>query len=77
MVFIFRVTEIYLAIKEIICVALVTRAAPAGQGWSREIAEMNIGGDFKDALTEPGQWTMGIGGFGEILPYHENKVTLR
>jgi choline dehydrogenase-like flavoprotein len=46
------------------------------QGWSREIAEMNIGGDFKDALAEPGQWTMGMGGFGEILPYHENKVTL-
>lgn len=46
------------------------------QGWSREIAEMNIGGEFKDALSEPGQWTMGIGGFGEILPYHENKMTL-
>ena len=46
------------------------------QGWSREIAEMNIGGDYKDALAEPGPWTMGIGGFGEILPYHENKVTL-
>jgi choline dehydrogenase-like flavoprotein len=46
------------------------------QGWNREIAEMNIGGDYKDALAEPGPWTMGIGGFGEILPYHENKVTL-
>ncbi len=46
------------------------------QGWSRDIAEMNIGGDFKDALAEPGPWSMGIGGFGEILPYHENKVTL-
>jgi choline dehydrogenase-like flavoprotein len=46
------------------------------QGWSREIAEMNIGGDFKDALGEPGGWRMGIGGFGEILPYHENKITL-
>lgn len=46
------------------------------QGWSREIAEMNIGGDYKDALAEPGPWTMGIGGFGEILPYHENKITL-
>jgi choline dehydrogenase-like flavoprotein len=46
------------------------------QGWSREIAEMNIGGEYKDALAEPGPWTMGMGGFGEILPYHENKVTL-
>ena len=46
------------------------------EGWSRDIAEMNIGGDYKDALAEPGEWTMGIGGFGEILPYHENKMTL-
>lgn len=46
------------------------------QGWSRDIAEMNIGGEFKDALAEPGPWSMGIGGFGEILPYHENKMTL-
>lgn len=46
------------------------------EGWSREIAEMNIGGDFKDALTEPGDWSMGINGFGETLPYHENKISL-
>jgi choline dehydrogenase-like flavoprotein len=46
------------------------------QGWAREIAELSIGGDFKDALTEPGPWTMGMTGFGEMLPYHENKVTL-
>ena len=46
------------------------------QGWSRDIAEMNIGGEFKDALSEPGNWSMGMGGFGEILPYHENKITL-
>lgn len=44
--------------------------------WGRNIAEMNIGGDLKDALAEPGQWSMNIGGFGEILPYHENKMTL-
>ncbi len=46
------------------------------EGWSREIAELSIGGEFKDALTEPGAWTMGITAFGEMLPYHENKVTL-
>ncbi len=44
--------------------------------WSRTIPELSLGGDYKDALAEPGEWTMGIGGFGEILPYHENKVTL-
>ncbi len=46
------------------------------EGWSRDIAEMNIGGDFKDALSEPGSWRIGMGGFGETLPYHDNKVTL-
>lgn len=46
------------------------------QGWSREIAELNIGANFKEALTEPGSWTIGATGFGEILPYHENKITL-
>ena len=46
------------------------------QGWSKDVAELNIGGQFKDALTEPGQWTMGINGFGEILPNHDNKIYL-
>ena len=45
-------------------------------GWSREIAELNIGADLKEALSEPGGWSMGVGGFGETLPYHDNKVTL-
>lgn len=46
------------------------------QGWSRDVAELQIGGQFKDALTEPGEWTIGMTGFGEILPYHENKISL-
>ena len=46
------------------------------QGWDREIAEMSIGGDLKDAMAEPGPWRMGITGFGETLPYHENMITL-
>jgi len=46
------------------------------QGWSREIAELNIGEGFKEALTEPGAWRIGATGFGEILPYHENKIYL-
>ena len=37
------------------------------EGWNRDIAEMNIGGEYKDALTEPGQWSIGMIGFGEIL----------
>ncbi|MCU0405085.1 MAG: GMC family oxidoreductase [Chitinophagaceae bacterium] len=46
------------------------------EGWGRDIAELNIGGEFKDALCEPGKWRMGITAFGEILPYHENRIYL-
>ena len=46
------------------------------EGWGREVAEMTIGAEFKEALCEPGNWKMGINGFGEMLPYHENMVTL-
>ena len=45
-------------------------------GWGREIAELNVGSEFKDALCEPGKWRIGATGFGEILPYHENKIYL-
>jgi choline dehydrogenase-like flavoprotein len=46
------------------------------EGWGRNVAEYSIGAEYKEALSEPGGWTMGIGGFGEILPYHDNKATL-
>jgi choline dehydrogenase-like flavoprotein len=46
------------------------------QGWSRDVAEMNIGKELKESLTEPGGWKVGATGFGEILPYHENKISL-
>ncbi|HEY0060187.1 MAG TPA: GMC family oxidoreductase [Flavisolibacter sp.] len=45
-------------------------------GWGRDVAEMNIGGEFKDALGEAGEWSIGMTAFGEMLPYHENKITL-
>jgi choline dehydrogenase-like flavoprotein len=44
--------------------------------WSRGIAEVGFGADFKEEMTHPGKWGMGIMGFGECLPYHENKMTL-
>ncbi|HEY1021932.1 MAG TPA: GMC family oxidoreductase, partial [Flavisolibacter sp.] len=43
------------------------------QGWGRDVAEMTIGADYKDALCEPGEWRMGMTAFGEMLPYHENR----
>jgi choline dehydrogenase-like flavoprotein len=46
------------------------------QGYNHQVPELAIGGAYKDALTEPGSWTMNIGGFGEIIPDHANKVTL-
>jgi choline dehydrogenase-like flavoprotein len=46
------------------------------QGWARDVAELSIGADYKDAITEPGGWTIGATGFGEILPYHDNKISL-
>jgi choline dehydrogenase-like flavoprotein len=46
------------------------------EGWQRGVAEMGFGADFKDALSLPGKWRMGMTGFGECLPYYENKVTL-
>ncbi len=49
----------------------------AGRGrWSGEIAEMSIGGEWKDAMCEPGAWSVGFGAFGEILPYHDNHISL-
>lgn len=46
------------------------------ENWSRDIPEMSIGAEFKDALSEPGPWSMGLGGFGETLPYHQNRAYL-
>ncbi len=43
-------------------------------GWHKDVAELAFGGDFKDQMTQPGMWTMGLGGFGESLPYHDNRV---
>jgi len=46
------------------------------QGWQSLIAEMSIGADLKEAVTTPGKWTFGMGGFGEVLPYQDNQVTI-
>jgi len=45
-------------------------------GWAREVAEMNIGADLKEALSVPGEWSIGMTAFGEILPYHDNAISL-
>jgi choline dehydrogenase-like flavoprotein len=46
------------------------------QGWGGLVAEMAIGADLKKIVNTPGKWTIGMTGFGEILPDHSNKVTI-
>jgi choline dehydrogenase-like flavoprotein len=38
--------------------------------------ETGIGAAFKEAMTEPGGWQMGLYAFGECLPYEDNRITL-
>ena len=48
----------------------------AGRGRGVEIAEFTIGTDLKNSMTEAGKWGMNLLAFGEMLPYHENKIFL-
>ncbi len=44
--------------------------------WSEMVAEMGYGKAYKEAILQPGGWQIGMTGFGEMLPYHDNRVTL-
>ncbi|MBK6308781.1 MAG: GMC family oxidoreductase [Gemmatimonadetes bacterium] len=46
------------------------------EGWPRAVAELGVGGGFKERAAEPGRWTIGGTAFGEMLPNHANRVTL-
>lgn len=46
------------------------------QGWQRLVAELGFGREMKEALTQPGPWTVGMTAFGEMLPNHNNRITL-
>jgi choline dehydrogenase-like flavoprotein len=48
----------------------------AGGSRSRASLQEGIGATFKEALTEPGKWSFGMGARGECLPYFENKISL-
>lgn len=45
-------------------------------GWGRGVAESGYGADFKSRIMAPGDWSMRLYGFGECLPYHDNRVSL-
>lgn len=40
------------------------------------IAEYEVGEKLKKAVLEPGDWRVSMGGFGEILPYEDNRMRL-
>ena len=44
--------------------------------WTEMISEMGYGEELKEAIMKPGGWRVGINGFGETLPYHDNKMHL-
>ena len=46
------------------------------KNWKDAVAELSMGTELKEAILKPGGWTMGVGGFGEILPYQDNRMTL-
>ena len=45
-------------------------------GWYRAAEEGLVGNDLLDTATTPGGWRMGLNAFGEVLPYHDNKMYL-
>ncbi len=52
------------------------QGAASRQNWQRGIREMAIGSELKELVQTPGKWTMGLNGFGEMLPHPDNRVTL-
>ena len=46
-------------------------------GWRRRLGgELNYGANLIEDLTKPGEWGVGVNCFGEMLPYHENRMYL-
>ena len=45
-------------------------------GWELGNYIEGIGAEFKDSLRKPGPWFVNLSGYGECLPYDDNKVEL-
>lgn len=45
-------------------------------GWAGNVLSDEMGAPLKEALQKPGGWSMSFTGFGECLPYQDNRVTL-
>jgi len=52
------------------------QGAAGRTSWTRGVKEMSCGEELKNELTTPGPWGIGMGGFGECLPYADNRVTM-
>lgn len=46
------------------------------ESWWRGVRELAIGEQLKELVQTPGEWTMGLNSFGEMLPYAENRMWL-
>ena len=44
--------------------------------WSAAVAELGVGGAFKDKVAQPGRWGIGATAFGEMLPNHKNMISI-
>jgi choline dehydrogenase-like flavoprotein len=45
-------------------------------GSTSEASEVVYGSKFKEEILKPGTWKVRLSGFGEILPYQDNRMTL-
>ena len=44
--------------------------------WQDTIKELSHGKELKEAILKPGGWRFGMSGFGEVLPYEDNRMYL-
>jgi len=44
--------------------------------WRDKGYKPGFGASFKEQLTTPGEWTVWMAGWGECLPYHDNRIML-
>jgi choline dehydrogenase-like flavoprotein len=45
-------------------------------GWNGKTFSDELGVALKESIQHPGNWGIGLGGFGECLPYQENRAVL-
>ncbi len=45
-------------------------------GWGHQVAEAQFGASYKNEVSKPGGWRLGMLAFGECLPYEDNRMTI-